>query len=166
MATSKARTTRARTPRKAATKAASNDGAIKALRIIKRDTCQSTSGKSNLDYCIAIDINKQIQLSIVANDGGGFTNSFWVSYSDIRKCLDDAPLKGIKAHSLHPIFQGRSANSAGFLVAILRNEGLVTISPDSKRLHMRVDPAEFESSIKALADSDVDLPNPFSAKTK
>jgi hypothetical protein len=59
--------------------------------------------------------------------------------------------KAITAGSLRALFQGKSANTTGFIMAVLMAEGLLKVSEPGSYVCM--DPAEFKNAIKALMDS-------------
>ena len=63
----------------------------------------------------------------------------------------------ITSFVLSPIFRGKSANSAPFLMAVLKSEGLVRPSKLKQRCYERMDPKPFIASVKALIASKVSL---------
>jgi hypothetical protein len=48
------------------------------------------------------------------------------------------------------IFRGKSANTPGFLIAVLCAEGIIEPMGDKKRVHQACDPATFLASVEAL----------------
>jgi hypothetical protein len=98
-------------------------------------TGQRAEGR--ITYALLKDSNsQQLYFCLLANDGGGYFSQEAVSFSAIQQCLS-----GIKAN--HPVpaktfrtaFVGRSSNNAGFLVAALRNEGLLVPAPSATHQH-------------------------------
>jgi hypothetical protein len=98
-------------------------------------TGQRAEGR--ITYALLKDSNaQQLYFCLLANDGGGYFSQEAVPFSAIQRCLS-----GIKAD--HPVpaktfrmaFVGRSSNNAGFLVAALRNEGLLVPAPSATHQH-------------------------------
>jgi hypothetical protein len=50
------------------------------------------------------------------------------------------------------IFRGKSANTPGFLIAVLCAEGLLEPMPDKKRVHQACDPTTFIASVEELKE--------------
>ena len=138
------------------------------VRVLKTATCPSLSGKSKLTYQIGGEENaegvctpkSEIQICIYANTGSGFYNNDFVAYAAIQQILDKTKL--ITSFSLHPLYRGKSVNTAGFLLAALKQEGLVRPAKEEKRSYERGDPKAFLTAAKALLDS----PAALKAKAK
>ena len=58
--------------------------------------------------------------------------------------------KPITFGTLLPIFKGQSVNTAGFLLAVLKHEGLVRPIAESPRCYERADARTFFAEVKAL----------------
>ena len=58
--------------------------------------------------------------------------------------------KPITFGTLLPIFKGQSVNTAGFLLAVLKHQGLVRPIADSPRCYERADAKAFFAEVKAL----------------
>jgi len=122
-----------------------------AIRLLKTATCPSLTGKARLTYHVGCDTNGEAQFRIHANNGGGFFNDDWVSLSAIQAVFDKIPAdKPITSFNLFPLFKGKSSNSPAFLLAALKQEGLVQGSKDKQRSYERCDPKGFLTGIKAL----------------
>lgn len=88
--------------------------------------CQTISDKSTLTYNIAIDEKENIFLRVSSNTGGGFWSKEWVSFDHITSLLEDIPRdQAITSIHLFPLFKGKSVNTPGYLLAVLRNEKLL-----------------------------------------
>ena len=77
------------------------------VRILKRATCASVSGKSSLVYEVGLDEKtKDVQLRVVSNSGRGCFSQQWVKVDAIRAHLDKAP-KGetVTSYALAPLFR-------------------------------------------------------------
>lgn len=76
-------------------------------------------------------------IQIVSNDGGGYHSKELVPFHKIEECV--SPLSNGEAFAskaLQAAYTGRSSNNAGFLAAILRNEGLLALAPDTEGRHI------------------------------
>jgi predicted HTH transcriptional regulator len=116
--------------------------------IMKPKECSSLSGLSTLTYKIGCKDDKEVCLSIVGNTGKGVFNKDWVSLKEIDSMLTSEK-KPITSKSLHGLFEGKSSNSAGFILAVLLNEGLLKVSSKNQRNYDRVDKKEYQKIIKA-----------------
>lgn len=135
---------------------------LQTVRILKIGSCVTLSGKFKLTYHIGFS-GADVQFRIYANIGGGFYSNEWVGAEAIQQALSAETL--VSAASLHPIFMGKSANTAGFLLAVLKQEGLIVRSTESPRKYLRTDSEAFVAEIQVLIESTVDL-DPASAPCK
>ena len=121
------------------------------IQTLKEATCPTSSGKSTLGYQIGIDDSGAIHLKVSSNDGGGFFSNEWVALADIQAALQAWPDdQGVTSMALRGIFQGKSANTPGFLIAVLVAEELLEPMPKKQRGHQACDPATFLASVEAL----------------
>ena len=126
------------------------------VRVLKTGTCPSLSGKSKLTYEIGSGSASEIAVRITNNTGGGMFGKAWVALNQVHRLVNDKP---ITSTTLAPLFKGGSANSAGFLLAVMKHEGLVQ---PSGRAYERLDGKTFFAEIKALMGS----PGKAASKTK
>ena len=133
--------------------------AAPAIRVLKIASCPSLSGKSTLTYELGCTTESEIQIRIKANLGGGFFSQEWISLISIEQVLEKKTAAGtpLTTTALLPIFSGRSVNTAGFIVAVLKEVGLVRPLENKQRCFETVDPALFVGEVNALIDSCVDL---------
>ena len=129
-----------------------------AIRILKTASCPSLSGKSTLTYNIGCNTDGEIQFQVIANDGGGFWNDDWVPQSDIQEVLD-RPGQGhdITSASFRSIYPSKSTNSPGFLLAVLKDVGLVQASKTNQRCYELGSPKAFIAEVNALLASAPEL---------
>ena len=136
--------------RKSSTKSNSEDD----IQVIKEATCLTTSGKSTLGYQVGVDPEGDIHFQVTSNDGGGFFSIEWVTLSDIQGAIEAWPEdQPITSMAFRKIYRGKSANNAGFLVAVLLAEGLLEPIGEKKRVHQACDPAPFLAQVEALRGS-------------
>ncbi|MDP3609453.1 MAG: hypothetical protein U1D41_14595 [Nitrosomonas sp.] len=129
-----------------------------SIRIIKEATCPSLSGKSTLTYHIGCNSESDILLRVVDNTGGGFFSKEWVPLNAIFQAFDKKAVdKPIVSLLLYPLFQGKSLNTPAFLLAVLKQEGLVSPLEDNPKHYERLPSEAFMAEIGKLIESKVDL---------
>lgn len=129
-----------------------------SIRILKVATCPSLSGKSTLTYHIGCNSESDIQFRIVNNTGGGFFSKEWLSLNTIFQTFDKKAVdKPIISLLLYPLFQGKSLNTPAFLLAVLKQEGLVSPVEDHPKHYERLPSEAFMAEIEKLIQSKVDL---------
>ena len=141
------------------------------IRVVKVSQCPSLSARSTLTYHVGCD-GDRIMLRVYHNTGEGYFNPEWVSYAGIKALLTSTD--SITAASLRELFQGRSVNTAGFVLAMLKDLGLIETSKTNLRHYTYADENQFEEDVAKLIASDVSIavPETFrktvqtSAKTK
>jgi len=93
------------------------------MRVLSTGTCETLSGSSRLTYHIGSLPDGEIHLRVHSNTGGGFFSQDWISLRDILTALKKRPEgKPITSILLNPLFKGRSANTPGFMMAVLLHE--------------------------------------------
>lgn len=123
------------------------------LRILKKATCPTLSGKSKLTYMIGCDDENEVFLRIYANNGGGFFSTEWVALKNIQQALEKNP-EEITSVALYGLFRGKSVNTPAFLLAVLKHEGMVRSIKGKKRRHELVDSSDFQDRIADLMSAD------------
>ena len=137
-----------------------------AVRILKVDGCPSVSGRSVLTYHLgwrqSLDLEGELTgpgelvLRLYRNTAKGMFCKDWLRWCDVDALLDSGA--GITSGLLQRLYEGRSANSGGFLLAVLKHEGLVQSQPESMRTHERLDATVFLRQVQDLVGSGVDIP--------
>ncbi len=127
------------------------------LRILKKGTCPTVSGKSELTYHVGCHPNGSIHIRVSENSGGGFFNQTWIALADILRLLK--PGAPVTAVQLAPLYKHASANSPGFLAAVLKAEGLLQAVEGKQRVHQLGDTAAFQARVSKLVGSTVSLPD-------
>ena len=129
-----------------------------SIRILKIATCPSLSSKSTLTYHIGCNEKSKILFRIANNTGGGFFSKEWIALDTILNIFDQQPdNKPIVSLLLYPLFQGKSLNTPAFLLAVLRQEGLVCQLQDHPKHYERMSSDTFMTEIEKLIQSKVDL---------
>ena len=125
-------------------------------RIIKIAKCSTCSGKTNLTYHLGSTEKNQVYIRIVENSGGGFFSEEWVAFDATLSVLDKAP-HPITADPFFSLFKGKSVNTPGFLLAVLKHEGLVKLLEGKVRGYEKLPTETFLTEVNKLVASDVDL---------
>lgn len=124
------------------------------IRTIKTATCPSLSGKSTLTYNIGCDAEGQVYLRCEAVSSSAYFKPEWVSLAAIQKATENATY--ISAFHLRPVFTGKSTNSPGFMLAVLKAEGLVKLKDEKERTYVAIDAKDFLAGIKPLMEGQPD----------
>jgi len=125
------------------------------LRILKIARCPTVSGKSTLTYHLGCTPESVIKIRLYSNTGNGFLNQDWIAWTAIQEKLElHSPFT---SQVLHALFSGKSLNSPGFLMAVLKAEGVVKASTVKGRCYELTKDARFLAEIEQLMASGVDL---------
>ena len=90
------------------------------MKVLKTSTCKTLSGKSTLTYQLGCDPDNETHLRITKNSGGGFFSDEWVAVNEILRLLKERPEGSpIMSHFISPLLRGKSANTSGFIMAML-----------------------------------------------
>ena len=117
-------------------------------QVVKETSCPSLSATSDITYQIGIDQQGTIHLRLTGNSGNGYFNGYWVPLPEILTTLQEAEGPFIWS-ALCPLFEGRSVNSACFLMAVLLAEKIVIPSKEKPRRYEMADPKEFMAKVQA-----------------
>ena len=124
------------------------------MRVLATGTCETLSGSSKLTYHIGCMPDGEIYLRVHSNTGGGFFSQEWIALADILTALKKRPDgKPITSILLNPLFRGKSANTPGFLMAVLLRERLVRSLQGKLRRHELMDPSVFTEKVEKLMAS-------------
>ena len=129
----------------------SEDPLDDSISVVKTATCETLTRKSRLTYQIGTLPDGEVYLRIHKNTGNGFFSREWIALSDIQKTIRKIPAgKPVTAIVLSDLFQGRSVNSPGFLLAALVEEKLLVPMQGKKRSHEPVDPGAITEWVERL----------------
>jgi hypothetical protein len=110
---------------------------IDPIEAIYTGQCESLSGRSTLTYAYgyrAADDSHHVR--IVRNSGGGMACTAWAAATDIDVVVHGETELTSKAFLvLHP---GKSINTGGFLLSLLKDAGLIGVNPENSRFHSHV----------------------------
>lgn len=110
------------------------------LRLVITAQCPklSQTAEGLLSYNIWQETDSDVlYLALAANDGGGYFSNELIPLSHIMACLAILQTKkqAFPAVRLRSAFQGKSANNASFLAAVLRHQQVLLPNADKKKLH-------------------------------
>ena len=126
------------------------------IRILKKATCPTLSGKSTLTYHIGCTPDDKIHLRVFGNNGGGFFSQEWVPLAAIQQALSKRP-EDITSVVLYGLFRGKSANTPGFLLAVLKAEKLIQPIKGKRRKHALGDSKDLQARIAKLMSGETRL---------
>ena len=89
------------------------------IKIIKTASCPSLSGGSTLTYNIGC-LGESQYIRVIGNTAGGLFCNDWISVSEIQELLAGCPKPTSK--TLKPLYENKSTNSPGFLLACVHHE--------------------------------------------
>ena len=112
------------------------------IQTIKNGKCPSISGKSALTYQIGRNHENALFIRIIGNTGGGYFGKDWAAVEDIIIQLEQCP-ECITSMTIAGLFHRRSANNAGFALAVILAEGLIKPSEKKPRCFVAQDPKPF-----------------------
>lgn len=126
---------------------------INKIRIIQAGTCDSLSGRTSIDFQVGCNADEQPVIRIVRTSGNGFYSKEWVRFEAITSLL----VNPVTANSLRPIFQGKSVNTPGFLLAVAKHLGLVQPIPEAIRGYQVTESTAFFEHLKMLMKEGVEI---------
>ena len=132
--------------------------AVSNVRVLKISTCPSLSGRSTLTFHLGVSPDSDIKLRVFANSGGGFFSREWISLKAIQQIMEKRTAANpVVSSSFGGLFAGKSVNTTGFILAVLKHIALVTPIKGKPRCYEAVDSSAFMTELKALIESSVDL---------
>ncbi|MDO9518965.1 MAG: hypothetical protein Q7L19_01980 [Pseudohongiella sp.] len=101
------------------------------IKVIKSAETTSLTGTGVLCYEIGKDDSGETYYRITANNAGGFFSKEWVSWTKIYAGINGHdPITSILFRGL---FRGKSVNTAGFLLAALKDQKLIACKAGKSR---------------------------------
>ena len=116
---------------------------LSPIQAIHTGECPSLSGQSTLTYVIGRHPEDQsLHLRLVANTGGGMFCDEWASGSAIDTLVQSSTV--LISRSMCELHAGRSINTGGFVLSVLKHLGLVRVNAENSRHHEMVPGTTFE----------------------
>lgn len=145
------------------------------LDILKIAQCPklSATAEGQITYHILRDpTTKALYIAITGNEGGGYFSQEAVPLDKIENCLQELQATGkpFPAIRLKSVFVGKSANNPSFMAAALRDEKILSPSPESPKLFFPADGLEkwraLMAEMPALSKPIESLPVPATPPAK
>ena len=119
------------------------DTELPIVQTIHTGECPSLSGQSTLTYAIGRHPEDQsLHLRIVTNSSGGMFCDEWASGSAIDALVQSSAV--LISRSMCELHAGRSINTGGFVLSILKHLGLVRVNAENSRHHEMVPGVTFD----------------------
>jgi hypothetical protein len=135
------------------TESAGAETTVDPMRVLKVATTTSLSNRSTLGYAIGCDDSNAIFISLRSNSAAGMFSKNWIAYVDIADALTRADK--LTSSTLLPLYEYTSRNNAGFLAAVLKEEGLIEAGPN--RGYQCRDFKPFVARVQSMMKAGVDL---------
>lgn len=122
------------------------------LTLVYRGECSSITGRSTLTYEVGHkpgDEPNILHLRISDNSGKGMWCKDWATVERVESVLKNTT--EITARTLNEVHPGKSINTGGFLLAVLKDLGLVEPKADNSRHHQRLAGSIFDA-VKARVE--------------
>jgi hypothetical protein len=121
---------------------------VDPIEVIHTGHYDSLSGRSDLTFAIGRHTEDgTLHLAITGNSGGGMWCKDWCSASAVQDVVLGEG--NLTAKSFHPLHAGRSINTGGFILAALRELGLIRANEENTRVHEHVPGTTFEKVVSA-----------------
>lgn len=125
---------------------------INNISVLKKEMTKSVTGKSFIHYELGNDPEGVLHIRITVNTGGGYFSNEWIRFDAIYKELDQIGAQPVTSYHLKQLYEGKSVNTPAFLLAAMKNEGLLIPHPERARCYAKTDPSDFIKAIQALAE--------------
>ena len=120
-----------------------SDENLSPIEAIYTGECLSLSGQSTLTYAIGRHREDQsLHLRIVANSGGGMFCDEWASGAAIDALVQSSTV--LISRSMCKLHEGKSINTGGFVLSVLKHLGYVRVNAENSRHHEMVPGTTFE----------------------
>lgn len=120
---------------------------VDPIVVVYKGQCESLSKRSTLDFEVGQDpADDSWHIKISGNSQAGMYCPLWVSAESVQDIVLGAT--ELTSTSLKPLFIGKSINTAGFLVAVVRALGLVRVSAINSRHHEHVPGSTFAQVVQ------------------
>lgn len=110
--------------------------------VLREGSCASLTSRSILSYQLAILCESGLHLRLTGNTGTGFFSKDWMPCSVIEQLIIGAT--ELTSTSFKAIFPNKSVNTGGFVMAVLKNLGLLRVNEQNSRWHAHVVDMTFE----------------------
>ncbi|MFG6440516.1 hypothetical protein [Roseateles sp. LKC17W] len=125
------------------------------IRVLLVENCPSLSHRSTLTFQVGVRDDEVLVFRLVANTAKGRFSDDWMAWPDVAQLLQAE--EALTCSTLQPLFAGKSINTGGFMLAVLRHLGLVQAGAEGSRAYVVADAAAFLARCGELVASNVSL---------
>lgn len=123
------------------------------IRVLKSGSYLSLTSRSTLGYQLGCKGESELYLKLVSNTGSGFFSKEWVACSVIEQLINGSV--ELTSTSFKAIFPNKSVNTGGFVMAVIKDLGLLRVNGQNSRWHEHVTGMTFEQvAIEAMVQED------------
>lgn len=127
--------------------------------------CPSVSGRSTLSYAVGKhEAEGTLHLRIAGNTGKGMWCKDWAPAQAIEAIVAGA--QELTAKSFQGLHPGKSINTGGFVLAALRDLGLIRPCEPNTRVHEHVPKATLEQAVMERMNAEANPSQKTRRKTK
>lgn len=127
--------------------------------------CPSVSGRSTLSYAVGKhEAEGTLHLRIAGNTGKGMWCKDWAPAQAIEAIVAGA--QELTAKSFQGLHPGKSINTGGFVLAALRDLGLIRPCEPNTRVHEQVPKATLEQAVMERMNAEANPSQKTRRKTK
>lgn len=126
--------------------------------VLHSSECPSLTMRSRLSYELGQDASQQVHIRVTRNTGRGYVKPAWVPLSALE-LLIRAEERFTRAAVLD-LFRGTSINGAGFVMAVLRQEGVIEAVEEVRHAYRYLGSAALRERLDASAANDLSIPSP------
>lgn len=125
------------------------------IRVLLVETCPSLSHRSTLTFQVGVRDDEALAFRLVANTAKGHFSDDWMAWPDMAEVLEAE--EALTCSTLQPLFAGKSINTGGFMLAVLRHLGLVQAGAEGSRAYVVADANDFLARCGELVAAKVSL---------
>ena len=119
------------------------------IRVLKDGNCPSLTGRSTLGYQLGLKDESELYLRLISNTGSGFFSKEWIACSVIEQLITGAA--ELTSTSFKTLFPNKSVNTGGFVMAVIKAQGLIQSNVLNSRWHEQAKEMTFEQvTIEAM----------------
>ena len=123
------------------------------IRVLKDGDCPSLTARSTLGYQLGLKDESELYLRLVSNTGSGFFSKEWIACSVIEQLITGAA--ELTSTSFKTLFPNKSVNTGGFVMAVIKAQGLIQSNVLNSRWHEQAKEMTFEQvTIEAMVHAE------------
>ena len=120
--------------------------------VLHSSECPSLSMRSRLSYELGQDASQQLHVRVTGNSGQGYVKPQWVALSAIEMLIREE--ERFTRAAVLELFRGTSINGAGFVLAVLREEGVIAPVEKVRHAYRYLGSASLRARIGVAAAND------------